>query len=129
MARGLAVIFWLARDVFGLPIWQYLLFFAYPGIVLGLLRAFIEHRAGPRPGERTAIIESNWLFGLLFLWNNLHVAHHLRPTIPWYQLPRFYRDNREKLLAHNGDYYFRGYAEIARRWLVKPVFVPIHPVH
>ena len=69
------------------------------------------------------------IIGALFLWNNLHVAHHLRPTIPWYQLPRFYRDNREKLLAHNNNYYFRGYWDITRRWLLKPVFVPIHPVH
>ncbi|MBI3515003.1 MAG: fatty acid desaturase [Proteobacteria bacterium] len=126
---AVGALFWFISDVCGMPWWHYVLVIAYPGFSLGLLRAFIEHRAGRRPGERTAIVESNWLFGLLFLWNNLHVAHHLRPTVRWYELPRFYRDTRGKLLAHNGNYYFRGYAEIARRWLVKPVFVPIHPVH
>ena len=44
-----------------------ILLVAYPGFSLGLLRAFIEHRAGPRPGRRVASVESNTLFGLLFL--------------------------------------------------------------
>jgi fatty acid desaturase len=103
-----------------------ILLVAYPGFSLGLLRAFIEHRAGPRPGRRVASVESNTLFGLLFLYNKLHVAHHLRPTIPWYELPRFYRENRAKLLKHNDNFVLRGYWEITRQYLFRPVFVPVH---
>jgi fatty acid desaturase len=126
---AVAALFWFISGVCGMPWWQYVVVIAYPGFSLGLLRAFIEHRAGRRPGERVASVESNTLFGLLFLYNNLHVAHHLKPTMPWYELPRFYRENRAKLMKHNGDFVFRGYAEIARRWLVKPVFTPVHPTH
>ncbi len=121
------LLFWFVSGVCGMPWWQYILLVAYPGFSLGLLRAFIEHRAGVRAGYRVASVESNTLFGLLFLYNNLHVAHHLRPTIPWYELPRFYRENREKLLKHNDNFVFRGYWEITRQYLIRPVFVPVHP--
>jgi fatty acid desaturase len=126
-AVAVAILFWFVSGVCGMPWWQYVLLVAYPGFSLGLLRAFIEHRAEPRPGQRVASVESNTLFGLLFLYNNLHVAHHLRPTIPWYELPRFYRENREKLLKHNGNFVFSGYWEITRKYLFRPVFVPVHP--
>lgn len=122
-----AILFWFVSGVCGMPWWQYILLVAYPGFSLGLLRAFIEHRAGARAGHRVAAVESNHLFGLLFLYNNLHVAHHLRPTLPWYELPRFYRENRAKLLKHNGNFVFTGYWPIARDYLFKPVFVPVHP--
>jgi len=125
---AVGALFWFISGVCGMPWWHYVLVIAYPGFSLGLLRAFIEHRAGRRPGERTAIVESNAFFGLLFLYNNLHIAHHLKPTLPWYALPGFWRANRDKLLQHNGGFYFRGYAEIARRWLLRPVFTPVHPL-
>jgi fatty acid desaturase len=64
---AVGVLFWFVSYVAGMPWWQYVLLVAYPGMSLGLLRSFIEHRAGLRPGERTASIESNTLFGLLFL--------------------------------------------------------------
>ena len=124
---AVAALFWFISVVCGMPWWEYVLLVAYPGFSLGLLRAFIEHRASRKPGERVASVESNHLFGLLFLYNNLHIAHHLKPTLPWYELPRFYRENREKLLHHNGHFVFRGYWQIARRWLLKPVFIPVHP--
>ena len=124
----LAVMFWFVEYVCGMPAWQYVVLCIYPGLSLSLLRAFIEHRWGERPGHRTASVESNWLFGLLFLWNNLHIAHHLHPTMLWYQIPRFYRENKDKLMAHNNHFIFRGYGEIALRWLFKPVFLPAHPM-
>lgn len=126
-AIGLAAILWFVKAVGHMPIWQYYLFFVYPGISLGLLRAYIEHRWGEHPDERIASVESNWVFGLLFLWNNLHIVHHLEPTLPWYEIPGAYRRDRERLLSLNGHYRFSGYGEIARRWLFKPVFIPIHP--
>lgn len=124
---GVAALFVLIDDGFDMPIWQYLLVFAYPGTALGMMRSFIEHRWGERPSQRTAIVESNAVFGLLFLWNNLHAIHHTFPTLSWYRLPKVWREHRTRMLAHNGGYVFKGYGEIARRWLVRPVFVPIHP--
>ena len=106
---------------------QYCLLIAYPGLSLGLLRAFTEHRAAEDSQERTASVESNALFGMLYLYNNLHVAHHLKPTMPWYEIPRFYRNNRAELLANNGQFVYRGYAQLALRYFLTPVFSPIHP--
>ena len=107
-----------------MPLWEYYAVFVYPGIGLGMLRAFIEHRWGEKPGQRTAIVESNWVFGLLFLWNNLHIIHHVYPAMPWFDIPRFWRTHRASVLAHNGNYLFTGYGEVARRWLVE---AGVHP--
>ena len=126
-AVGLTGVLLVVTLVGHMPIWKYYLCFVYPGLSLGLLRAFIEHRWGEHPEERVASVESNWVFGLLFLWNNLHIVHHLDPAMPWYEIPGEYRRNREALLQKNGSYVFRGYGEIARRWGLKPVFTPIHP--
>jgi len=114
--------------VCGIPIGEYVLFFAYPGLSLTLLRSFAEHRAAESPGHRTAVVESGPLFALMFLNNNLHVLHHLQPGIPWYALPAVYRQNREQLLAGNGAYLFRGYREIFRRFLLRPRGSPVHPL-
>ena len=126
-AVSLAAILWFVSQVAGMPIWKYYLVMVYPGFSLGLVRAYIEHRWGEEPEERIASVESNWVFGLLFLWNNLHIVHHLHPQMAWYEIPGYYRRNRAELLAKNGSYLFPGYGEIARRWMFKPVFVPIHP--
>lgn len=113
--------------VCGIPFWAYLLLYAYPGYALALIRSFAEHRAAARPEHRTAIVERSPVFGLLFLHNNLHVVHHLRPDLPWYAIPAYYRANRDGLLAHNGGLVYRGYAEVARRYLTAPHHQPIHP--
>ena len=106
---------------------EYLLYFVYPGMMLGQLRTFTEHRWGNSPHERVAIVESNTVFGLLYLYNNLHYIHHRAPTMPWYEIPRHFRRHREASLAGNGNFYYRGYGQIARRYLFKPVFHPEHP--
>jgi len=77
--------------------------------------------------ERTASVESNFVFGMLFLYNNLHVVHHRMPAMPWYDIPRYYRENRDELLRGNGQFVFRGYWVLARKYLVWPVFNPVHP--
>lgn len=119
---------WGLQSVFGLVWWQYLLVFAYPGQSVALWRAFYEHRWGDDAKERTVIVEASLPMGLLYLFNTLHAAHHQHPTLPWYELPRYYRDNREAILADNGNYLFAdGYWGMVRRWLVKPVFIPVHP--
>jgi len=121
-----AAIFWYVETA-GMKWWQYVLFVAWPAFGLGWIRSFAEHRYGPRPGHRTAITESNLFWGLLFLNNNLHSVHHLYPKMPWWEIPGFWRANRDKVLAHNGNNYYRGYGEIASQWLLKPIFLPPHP--
>ena len=123
----LAALFWYISGVAGMPWWQYVLFIALPAFGLGWVRSFAEHRYGTRPGQRTAITESNAFWSLLFLNNNLHAVHHVFPTMPWWQIPRYWRAHREQVLAHNGNLLFTGYGEIARQWLVKPIFMPPHP--
>jgi fatty acid desaturase len=124
---AVAALFWFISGICGFPWWQYVLLVAYPGLSLGVLRAFTEHRAAADSQERTAAVESNVVFGLLYLYNNLHVAHHLKPAMPWYEIPRFYREHRGELLAGNGHFVYRGYGELARKFFFVPVFSPIYP--
>lgn len=111
----------------GMPWWQYVVGIAWPAFGLGWVRSFIEHRYGTRPAERTAIVESNPFWGLLFLNNNLHAVHHLHPRMPWWEIPGYFRANRNRILARNGQFHFRGYWEITRRWGARAAFEPIHP--
>jgi fatty acid desaturase len=127
-ALAVALLFWFISGVCHFPWWQYCLLIAYPGLSLSLLRAFYEHRAAEDSQQRTAAVESNVVFGLLYLYNNLHVVHHLKPTMPWYDIPRYYRENRESLLELNGQYVYRGYAVFVRHHLLTPVFSPEHPL-
>ena len=122
-----AFLFGYIAGIAGMPWWQYVVLIAWPAFGLAWVRSFIEHRYGRRPGERTAIIESNWFWGLQFLNNNFHAVHHLHPKMQWWEIPAYWRANRPRVLAHNGNFHFSGYGEIARRWLFKPVFVPAHP--
>jgi fatty acid desaturase len=124
---AVALVLLLVVEAFGVSPVQYFMEFVYPGLVFGMMRSFTEHRWAELPNERTAIVESNWVFGLLFLWNNLHVIHHAYPALPWWKIPSVWRHSRERIQAHNGGFVFRGYGEIARRWLLKPNFIPIHP--
>lgn len=99
----------------------------YAGTSVLLMRSFAEHRANHGVFERTAIVEKAWFFGPLFLFNNLHAAHHERPLIPWYQLPGWYKANRHRLVVVNGGLVYNGYWDVARSFLLTPHDVVIHP--
>jgi fatty acid desaturase len=105
----------------------YVLGIVYPAVSLMLLRSFAEHRAASEVYERTAIVENAPVLGLLYLYNNLHAAHHERPTMPWYEIPSWYRINRERLIRDNGGLVYDGYAEVARRYLLRPHDGLLHP--
>jgi fatty acid desaturase len=127
--HGLAaalVVGWLVW-VCHMPLWLYLACFVYPGAALSLLRSYAEHRADPTPEHRVAVVEHAPVLGLLFLHNNLHVAHHDRPGAPWHQLPVLYARDRERLLRLNGGLVYAGYGEIVRRFLLRPHDEPTHP--
>jgi fatty acid desaturase len=120
------VLIWVIA-VCGMPLWVYLACFVYPGASLAMVRSFVEHRAMPEEERRTAIVENAWILGPLFLFNNLHAAHHLRHRLPWYQIPKFYRLNRAALVERNGGLVYQGYFDVMRRYLLKPHDSPIHP--
>ncbi|MGO4624009.1 fatty acid desaturase [Ensifer sp. 2YAB10] len=128
-AAGVAVVLIWVLAVCGMPLWLYLFGFVYAGAALTRLRSYAEHRYAGHHDERTAIVEGTPLFGLLFLYNNLHVLHHQRPGVPWYQIPALYRRYRGALLAINGGLVYRGYLDVARRYLLKPHDDPRHPQH
>ncbi len=105
----------------------YLAAIVYPGTAILLVRSYAEHRAEHDVIHRTAIVEGSWLLGPLFLFNNLHAAHHAVPTLPWYRIPAWYRDHRQHLVGANGGLVYRGYLDVVRRYLLKPHDTPSHP--
>ena len=120
------VLIWVV-GVCGMPVWVYIAAFVYPGMSLAMVRSFAEHRAATAPEERTAIVENARILGPLFLYNNLHVAHHMRGGLPWYQIPAFYRLNRAALIDRNGGLVYRSYFDVARRYLLTPHDGLVHP--
>lgn len=116
---------WLVGN--GWPLWLYAVAVVVPSNGLLLVRSYCEHRANPTVGQRTAIVEDSWLFGPLFLFNNLHALHHEDPGLPWYRyLPR-YRERRAALVAANGGLVYRSYLEVAARFLFRPHDALQHP--
>jgi fatty acid desaturase len=110
-----------------MPLTLYFWSFCYVGTSLALIRSYAEHRAEAEVERRTAIVEASWLLGPLFLFNNLHVVHHLRPSLPWWRIPGWYRLNRHAVLRRNGGLVYRSYFDVARRYLLTPHHVPVHP--
>jgi fatty acid desaturase len=126
LAGAALLLGWLGHV--GLPIGTYLIAFVYPGIALTLLRSYAEHRADLETTAHAAIVERGGPFALLFLNNNLHVAHHERPGLPWYRLPAYHRAHRERFLAEGGRIY-RGYGEVLRRFAFDPHDDLHHPAY
>ncbi len=124
---GVGVVLAWVSAVCGIGVIEYIALSVWPGLSLTLLRSFAEHRPATRRGHCSAVVESNPIFGLLFLYNNLHALHHAEPWRPWYQLPRRYRQVRDQLLRDNGGLMISGYGDIVRRFLLGPMDHPVHP--
>jgi fatty acid desaturase len=122
-----AVVLLWAVAVCDIPLEEFILFFAYSGTALTLLRSFAEHQAATDPQHRSVVVEAAWPMALLYLNNNLHALHHREPARPWYALPSRYRDQRHAILSANGGYRFRGYAELIARYLLWPKEAVVHP--
>jgi len=99
----------------------------YPGTAILLIRSFAEHKAERAVVHRTAIVERSLILGPLFLFNNLHAAHHAVPMLAWYRIPVWYRRNRTALVDANGGLVYRGYADVFRRYLFRTHDAPAHP--
>ena len=115
------------HDVAEMPIWQYALGAVWGGTVLTLVRSFPEHRWAPDPAGRSAVVRSGPLVSLLFLHNNLHHAHHARPSVPWFGIPAVARELMSDEVARDGAGWYRGYGEVARRYFFHPFGTPVHP--
>lgn len=123
LATCLPVALWLVYNQ--IPFWQYFVLAIYPGHSLSMLRSFIEHRDAEDPAARTCVVESNKFFSLLFLYNNVHSVHHEKPSMPWYEIPKAFKEDREGILERNGGYYFKGYGDVLRAFWRKPWGHPV----
>ena len=120
------VILWL--DHVGLGVARYILCFVYPGIALTMVRSYAEHRADLDTPGRAASVEHGGLLGVLFLNNNLHAAHHERPSLAWYNLPAYHARNRQRF-AEAGAPIYQGYGDVIRRFAFNAHDDMVHPLH
>lgn len=106
---------------------EYVLFFAWPGTGLALIRSFAEHRAAPDTAARTAIIEAGPVMSLLFLNNNLHALHHADPARAWHKRPADYRGHRAEVLARSRYLLVPGYGFLFRNFFLDAKEPLLHP--
>jgi fatty acid desaturase len=119
------VLLWTA-GVCHIPVAVYVMLVVYPSISMTHLRSFAEHRAHQEPSLRTTAVEAHPLWALIFLNNNLHIAHHAHPTLPWHQLPRVWRQMRDSAIE-SGLVFPRGYRQVVDDYLFRPVISVEHP--
>jgi fatty acid desaturase len=124
---GVALVLGWVVLICHIPWWAYVFLMVYPSIAITLLRSFAEHRAHLDPRMRTVVVETNPLWALLFLNNNLHIVHHAQASVPWYELPRLWRGMRSHY-AGTPQLQQGGYAAIASAYLFKPMLTLEHPV-
>ncbi len=122
------VLYWVIA-VCQMPLWIYLLAFAWPGTSMMLIRSFLEHRYDPDEKQRSVLIDGCPITRLLFLNNNYHWVHHDHPGLAWYRIPAVVRRERDEVLVNNGNYWYPGYLTIAWRFLLKPWTHPVYPAH
>jgi len=125
---GFVPVFAWVSWVSGISPLVYFLAFAYPALSVLSIRTFIEHQARAAIANRTIVNEDRGLLAFLFLNNNLHFVHHRNPAVPWYRLPRLYRDNREQFLKDNGGYCARNYWEVFKAYAVRRKEPVEHPL-
>jgi fatty acid desaturase len=118
-ALGVGLVLTWIVGVCHIPLWVYATLIVYPSMSLSHLRSFAEHLADHDPRLRTRVVEAHPFWALLFLNNNLHITHHAKPRLPWYQLPLAWRQMRppayEQGLVFDG-----GYREVMQKHLFRP---------
>ena len=109
-----------------MPLWQFALGTLYGGRILNAIRPFPEHKYQSGVETRTAMIMAGPFMSLLMLNNNLHVAHHDEPGVPWYGYHKLMnRVNAVERARDAGLLYEGGYAEVFRKFSFKPVDSPV----
>ena len=125
---GVVLVLVWVKGIAGMSLWLYCAGLVIPGTALMMIRSYAEHRAEAAIARRTAVVEGAGPLSLLYLFNNLHAAHHERPSLRWYALPAYYRQNRARLLAGNGGLVYRGYQDVFRRYLLRAHDQSPHPL-
>jgi fatty acid desaturase len=125
-ALAVAMVMVWTVGVCRIPFLVYAALVVYPSMSLGQLRSFVEHRADADSTRRTVAVEAGTVLALIFLNNNLHIAHHAHPKLPWYELPRAWRHMRGSAME-SGLVFRGGYREICRRYLFRPIISVEHP--
>lgn len=116
---------WLHTHDF--PLAWYLFGVTGPMLAVTSVRSFLEHRAEEAPEARSVINEAGLFWRLLFLNLNYHSVHHDLPRVPWYGLPVVYRAGKAAWLRRNQGFFVKGYGELMRQHLIRPVQVEINP--
>jgi fatty acid desaturase len=124
----LGLVLWWVVVVVDMDPATYVACFVLPGVGLTLMRSFAEHRAVAAIDGRTAVVENFLPFGLLYLFNNLHIAHHADPKLAWYRLPAAWRARRSAVLAAGRAPIYAGYLDLWRRFALRPHDQPVHPL-
>ncbi len=125
-AVGVAMVLAWTVGVCHIPVLAYLLLVVYPSAAITNLRSFAEHRANDDSPARTNVVEANRFWSLLFLNNNLHVAHHAHPHVPWYELPAVWQQMR-RTAPGAGMIFSGGYVEVGKKYLFRPFITLAHP--
>jgi hypothetical protein len=86
---------------------------------LNHVRSFAEHVAHEDSRLRTRVVEAHPFWALLFLNNNLHIAHHAKPKLAWFQLPHLWRQMRAPALER-GLVFAGGYREVTLKYFLRP---------
>ena len=122
---GVAFVVYLV-SLSSMPLWQFALGTVYGGRILNAIRPFPEHKYQSGVATKTAMIMAGPVMSLLMLNNNLHVAHHDEPWVPWYGYHKLMnRVNAVERAREAGLLYEGGYAEVFRKFSFKPVDSPV----
>lgn len=118
------VVLWVV--VAPIPLWAYVVS-CYLGLSILRIRVYLEHQAHAHQGGRTVIVEDRGPLALLFLNNNFHAVHHIKPSAPWYALPALYFANRENYLERNLGYSYPSYRSVMAKHLFRAKEPVAHP--
>ena len=122
---GVALVVYLV-SLSTMPLWVFALGATYGGRILNAIRPFPEHKFQSGVETRTAMIMAGPFMSLLMLNNNLHVAHHDEPGVPWYGYHKLMNKvNAVERAREAGLLYEGGYAEVFRKFSFKPVDSPV----
>jgi fatty acid desaturase len=111
------VVAWVA-GVCHIPLFVYFALLVYPSVAVSHLRSFAEHHGEVDSRLRTRVVEAHPMWAMVFLNNNLHIAHHANPKLPWYQLPRAWRQMRRGAQTQ-GLVFEGGYWEVTQKYLFR----------
>lgn len=125
-AIGVVPVMWVVW-LSAMPVWGYLLA-CYVTVSVLKVRTFLEHQAHEKAAGRTVVIEGRCFLAFLFLYNSLHLVHHMHPSVPWYQLPDLFESNKERYLGRNDGYSYASYAAVFRAHFFKPKDPVPHPL-